>query len=118
MAYTLNGTEIRRPNSMDEDNSTQVVQQRTLNGQVSRDYFGRNKRVWRLEFAVVTKADYDIINAIYTAYLSTGDPVEFISTEGSYPVAATDVHVDLLRRSFNRRGDGYLSDFTLILTEA
>lgn len=103
---------------MDEENSTQVAQVRALNGRVSRDYFGSNKRVWTLEYETVIKADYDIINTIYQAYLSTGTPQTFQVTETNYPVASTTVHIDLLKRGFRVRGGNYLSEFTLILTEA
>lgn len=103
---------------MNEDNSTQVTQVRTLSGAVSRDFFGSNKRVWTLNYNTITKTDYDVINAIYQAYLLSGSPVTFQSTETSYTIASTTVHVDLLSRGFSYKGGSYLSDFTLILTEA
>jgi hypothetical protein len=118
MSYTLAGTTIKKPQSMTEENSTQVAQIRTLSGNINRDFFGSNKRVWTLDYSTIVKADYDIINTIYLAYLSTGSPVAFISTETNYPVSSVNVHVDLLSRGFSYKGGNYLSDFTLILTEA
>jgi hypothetical protein len=38
MAYLLSGTTIRNPKSIEESNSTQVAQVRTLNGNVNRDF--------------------------------------------------------------------------------
>jgi hypothetical protein len=61
MSYLLSSTTIRSPLSIDESNSTQVAQNRTLAGTVTRDYFGSNKRVWTLEYRNTKKADYDTI---------------------------------------------------------
>lgn len=118
MAYLLGGSPIRNPNSVEERNSTQVAQQRTLSGAVNRDYFGSNKRVWVLTYRIAKKADYDTIKAIYDAYLSSGTEVAWQVTETNYTVSATTVHVDLIERGFNVLGESYLSDFDLVLTEA
>lgn len=118
MAYILDGDTIRAPNRMEERNSTQVAQQRTLSGAVNRDYFGDNKRVWVLTYRIAKKADYDTIKAIYDSYLSTGTEVSWQVTETNYTVSATTVHVDLIERGFNVLGESYLSEFDLVLTEA
>lgn len=118
MSYILAGSTLRNPLSIDETNSTQVAQQRTLSGAVNRDYFGSNKRVWVLEYRNTKKADYDTINTIYTSYLSTGSAVTWSSTETNYTIASTNVHVDLQIRKFTMSGTDYISDFSLILTEA
>lgn len=118
MSYLLDGGAIRAPNRMEERNSTQVAQQRTLSGAVNRDYFGSNKRVWVLFYRVAKKADYDTIKAIYDTYLSTGTEVDWEVTETNYTVSATTVHVDLIDRGFSVLGESYLSDFDLVLTEA
>jgi hypothetical protein len=118
MSYLLAATSIRSPNTMSEDNTTQVTQIRTLSGAINRDYFGSNKRIWKLEYKNLQKADYDTLNTIYQAYLLSGTPVAWQITETNYAVAATTVHVDLLSRDFSAKGSGYLSDITLILTEA
>ena len=117
MAYLLSSTEIRKPVSMEESNSTQMAQNRTLDGSITRDYFGSNKKVWRLDYENTKKSDYDVINTIYQAYLSSGTPVTWQVTETNYTLSATNVHVDLERRSFSVGGESYISDFTLILTE-
>lgn len=118
MAVILNGVTIKAPQSMTEENDTQTVQNRVLTGSRTRDQFGSNKRVWILEYQNIQKADYDTINTQYQAYLSTGTVVTFESTETNYTVASTSVHVDLLERSFDVGGSGYLSSFKLTLTEA
>lgn len=118
MSYILSGTTIKKPQAITEDNSTQVTQIRTLSGAVNRDFFGSNKRIWSCDYSTITKADYDTINAIYQAYLLSGNPVTWQSTESNYVIASTNVHVDLLSRGFTYKGGSYLSDFTLILTEA
>lgn len=118
MSYLLAATQIKAPDTLNETNSTQVAQQRTLSGAVGRDYFGSNKRVWTLQYKNCKKSAYDTINAIYQTYLSTGAAVSWESTEANYTVSATTVHVDLLTRGFSVQGSDYISDFTLTLVEA
>lgn len=118
MSYLLSATTIRAPKSIKETNSTQVAQNRTMSGSVTRDYFGSNKRAWILEYGNVKKTDYDTIYAIYSSYLSTGSTKTWAVTETNYTISSTNVHVDLQQRSFSVLGTDYISDFTLILTEA
>lgn len=117
MGYVLDNTTIKSPNSLDVSNSTQYAQQRVFSGGIARDYFGNNKRVWKLSYDTVQKTYFDVIDSIYQAYLSTGTPVSFEITETNNTVAETTVHVDLQQRSFTVGGEDYLSSFTLILTE-
>lgn len=118
MAYLLAGSPIRSPAQMKETNSTQMAQQRALSGAIGRDYFGSNKRVWILDYQNTKKADYDIINTIYQSYLSTSTAQSWQVTETNYAVTATTVHIDLQERNFGVKGTDYISDFSLILTEA
>lgn len=118
MSYILAGSNIKAPQEMSESNSTQVAQNRTLSGAISRDYFGSNKRVWTLNYKNTKKADYDTIKTIYDSYLSTGTAQSWQVTETNYTISATTVHVDLIERAFSVRGEDYISDFTLTLTEA
>lgn len=118
MAYLLDGVTIRRPNDFEERNSTQMAQHRTLDGSIRRDYFGSNKRVWRLGYANTNPTDFATIKTIYTAYLSTGATKTWEVTETNYTVSSTNVHVEILERGFSVKGTDYLSDFDLILTEA
>ena len=118
MAWILSGTNIKAPQELAETNSTQMAQVRTLSGAIARDYFGSNKRVWEMTYSTVSKANYDVIKAIYDTYLTTGTAVSWSVTETNYAVSSTTVHIDLQERSFSYKGDGYLSDFTLTLTEA
>lgn len=118
MPYVLASATIRAPQSLEETNSTQLAEQRTLNGSVNRDFYGSNKRVWVLDYRNTKKTDYDTINTIYLAYLNTGTVQTWAITETNYAVASTTVHIDLLKRGFSVKGTDYLSDFTLILTEA
>lgn len=118
MPYILNATTLRAPNRIEETNSTQVAQIRTLQGTIGRDYFGSNKRIWKLDYKNVNATDYATIKAIYDSYLSTASAKSWSITEANYAVSATTVHVDLQQRSFSIKGSDYLSDFTLILTEA
>lgn len=118
MAYSLNSTSIRRPTRMREDNSTQFAANRVLSGANTRDYFGSNKRVWTLEFDNLNTTDYSTINTIYQSFLSTKATVPFVVTEGNYAISSTNVQVDFLTRGFTIPGSTYLSNCTLILTEA
>lgn len=116
--YILQGTNIKRPSSIEASNSTQMAQQRTLSGAVNRDYFGANKKVWVLEYQNCNKTDFDVIDTIYQAYLSTKTARTWEITETNYDVNQTNVHVDLVIRSFRVKGSDYISDFTLTLVEA
>lgn len=121
MSWLLGGSAIRKPNSMNETNSTQVAQNRTLGGNVNRDYFGSNKNVMTLGFQSVNYSDWSTINAIYQAYLSDKTARSFQITDINYNGAFTTArscHIDLLTRDFTIPGSTYLSNFTLILTEA
>jgi hypothetical protein len=118
MSYILAGSSIRNPYEITETNSTQVAQNRTLSGAVTRDYFGSNKRIWRLRYRNTKKADYDTIKTIYDSYLSTATAQTWESTETNYTIAATTVHIDLQEREFSVRGTDYISDFDLTLIEA
>ena len=113
MAYTLDGTAIRAPRALKETNSTQLAQNRTLAGSVTRDYFGSNKRVWSLDYNNVTKTEFDTINTIYQSYLTTGTTKSWVVSETNYTVSSTNVHVDLLVRDFSVPGTDYISNFRL-----
>lgn len=118
MAYLLDGTEIRRPHTMSEGNSTQVAVQRTLDGSINRDYFGSTKRTWNLSFVNIKPSDYQSIKNIYDSYLSTGNTKTWQITESAYTVSQTNVHLDFVDRGFSVRGSSYLSDCELVITEA
>ena len=118
MSYLLDSQTLRAPQSFSEANNTQSTENRTLDGSISRDYFGANKRVWVLDYQNTNKTAYDTIKAIYDSYLSTGSTKSWQVTETNYTVSATMVHLDLAERGFSIRGTDYLSDFTLTLTEA
>lgn len=117
MSYLLASTEIRRPNTLEVGSSTQYAQNRALDGSVGRDYFGSDKRVWKLTYETVNPSDYSTINTIYRSYLTNGVQTWEI-TESNYTISQTNVHVDLVGRGFSVKGTDYLSDFDLILTEA
>lgn len=117
MAYILDGDTLKRPNQVEEENSSQVAQHRTLDGSYRRDYFGANKRIWVLSYENTKKVDYDVINTIYDTYLSTNTAVTWEVTEANYTVSQTTVHVDLRVRNFSVKGSDYISNFDLILTE-
>ena len=118
MSYVLNSTTIRNPLSFKEQRDTQYAQHRSLDNDVSRDYFGSRKRVWVLDYENTKKADYDTIRTIYDTYTAGTTTMTWEITETNYTISQTSVHIDLVERSFSVRGTDYISDFTLILTEA
>lgn len=118
MAYLLNGSSIKAPQRMSEENDTQHAEVRTMSGSRGVDMFGSNKRVWTLEYSNIQKADFDTINTLYQLYLSTGAALSWEVTETNYTVSATTVHVFLQERGFTVRSESYLSNFTLVLREA
>lgn len=118
MAFILNGTTIRRPKSIEVSNSTQVAENRTLSGSIRRDYFGSNKRVWKLQYDTLNTTDFSVLDTIYQSYLTTGSTKTWQITETNYTVSQTNVHVDIQVRNFNVPGSSYLSNITLILTES
>jgi hypothetical protein len=120
MSYILSGTTIRKPNSTNESNSTQYAENRTLSGNVNRDYFGSNKNVLTLQYNNVNYSDWSTINTIYQSYLTTKTAKTFQITDTNYNGAfstSKNVHVDLLTRDFKIPGSTYLSDFVLVLKE-
>lgn len=116
--YILDGTTIRRPYTMKVTSSTQVAQNRTIGGSITRDYFGDSKRTWTLAYRNVNINDFNTIQTIYLDYLDTAVVKSWEITEDNYPVSETNVHIDLIERQFAVRGEDYLSDFDLVLTEA
>ncbi len=118
MSYILNNITIRPPTSFHEANKTQSAQQQALNGAIGRDYFGSNKRQWSLGYKNVNPTDYIAIYNIYITYQGSAIAVPWQVSEGNYTITPTTVHVDLLDRGFSVPGSNYISDFTLILTEA
>ena len=118
MSYQLGGSTIKAPQSLEETNNTQYAQQRTLGGTIGRDYFGSNKRIWKLSYKNIRKTDYDTINTVYQTYLSIGTPQTWVSTETNYAISSTTVHINLDTRAFSVGGSDYISDFVLTLTEA
>lgn len=118
MSWILGGSTIRRPSSVTESNNTQYAQQRTLRGAVGRDYFGLNKRVWKLTYRNCTKTDYDTIYAIYNSYLTLGTAKSFQVTDANYTIASTTGHLDMPERGLAVPGSSYISDFVLTITEA
>lgn len=117
MAYLLNGTTIRSPHNIDETTVDTYAQQKALNGDVNRDYFGSTKRIWVLDYTNTKPSDYTTIKTIVDAYKSTVTTKTFQSTETNYTVASTLCHLDLIRREFSVGGTDYISDFSLVLTE-
>lgn len=120
MSWILDGSSIRKPNGMNETNNTQMAENKTLGGNVNRDYFGNNKNVFTLSYQNVNYADWLVINNIYQSFLTLKTAKTWQITDTNYNGAAAtsrNVHVDLLTRDFKVAGSTYLSDFTLILTE-
>lgn len=118
MAYLLDSTTIRRPMNVEETTVDQFAQQKTLSGAVARDYFGDTKRIWALDYANTQDGEYQTIKTIVDAYKSTNTTKSFEITETNYTIASTLCHLDLTRRRFSVGGTDYISDFTLIITEA
>lgn len=118
MAFVLDGTNIKRPNAIEENNSTQLAENRTLQGDITRDYFGDNKKIWTLSYTNCNVDDYNTINTIYQSYLTSATAKSWQVTETNYTISSTTVHVDLAERGFKTKGSSYLSDFTLVLREA
>lgn len=119
MAFTLGGAAIKAPQTITETvDNFQYAQQRTLAGTINRDYFGSNKRVWKLTYKNIPKASYDTIKTVYDTYTSTGTAQTWVSTETNYAIASTNVHINIDGRGFSVGGEDYISSFTLILTEA
>jgi hypothetical protein len=99
-------------------NSTQYAANRTLSGANTRDYFGSNKRVWTLTYTNLNATDFAVIDTLYQLYLSTKTAQAFVISEGNYAVSSTLVLIDFQTRDFSMPGSSYISDGTLILTEA
>jgi len=117
MSYLLDGTEIRRPSSIKEQDSKQYAQHKALNSTVSRDSFGSAKRIWVLNFRNCNATDYATLKTIRDTYRSNDTTVTWESTETNYTIASTNVHIDMDNRGISIPGTDYLSDFSITLTE-
>lgn len=118
MSYLLDSVAIRPPKNLEEQTLDLFAQQRSLNNAINRDYFGDTKRVWVFDYVNTQPSDYSTIRAIVDSYKSTSTAKSFESTETNYTIAATTVHLDLIKRGFTYAGSDYISDFSLVLTEA
>lgn len=116
MSYLLGGVEIRRPTSMSVDRSGQYSQHRTLDGSISRDHFGDDKLIFKLEYRNMKPDEYTTLQTLYNDYIDNG--TRYFDTTGETVVYGALVHVDLIPREFNIRGTSYISSTTLVLTEA
>lgn len=121
MAFILAGTTIRRPISIDEKKLERFNQVQTLDGKIHRDYYNSlvgTKRVWTLTYENASATEYNDINTIYNTYKTTDTVQTWEVTDTNYTVASTNVHIDLVDRSFSTPGSDFISSFQLILTEA
>lgn len=118
ITYVLNGIVIPPPQEMTETNSTLYAQIRVLQGDVSRKYYGDNKRMWILSYKNTKVATYDLIKELYDLYLNTNNLITWQITGDNYYVNESSVHIDIPRRTFSNSGETYISTFNLILTEA
>lgn len=118
MSYLLDGAAIRAPHNIEELTDDIFVQHTTLDNTRSRDYMGTTKRRWALDYINTKPSDYDTIKTIWDSYKANAQAKTFQSTETNYTIASTNVHIDLTQRTFSVGGDTYISDFTLVLTEA
>lgn len=117
ITFILGGNSIRRPHEMEDSHSTQYAENRVLDGDINRDFFGDDKRVWQLVYRNATPDEYQQIKAAYANYLATNDPATWEVTGVYYTVDETLVHIDLIDRGFTASGTHYLSNFMLVLTE-
>lgn len=121
MAFVLAGSDIRRPTSLEETKTERFAQVQTLDGRIHRDYYNSlvgTKRVWVLSYENASASEYSAISTIYETYKNTDTVQTWEITETNYTVAETNVHIDLVKRSFDVPGSDYISSFQLILTEA
>lgn len=117
IAYILNGITIPMPHHISEENGTQYVQHRVIEGDINRDFFGNNKRVWTLQYRNSKKTNYDVIKSIYDHYLTSGQFATWEIQGDNYSVSETNVHIELPERHFSTAGRSYISDYELTLLE-
>lgn len=118
MSYSLDNTDIRAPNEMEETKLEQATENQVLVGNISRKNIGSVKRRWSLSYRNVNPEDYTVIANVYDSYLGDAETKTFEITEGEYTVGSANVHVDLISREISAPGTSFVSDFDLILTEA
>lgn len=118
MSYILDGTVIRNPMNIEDQTIDQYAQNKALDATVRRDYFGDTKRIWVLDYVNAQPSEYAVIKTIVDAYKSTVQTKTFESTEGNYVISSRLCHLDLVKRRFNVGGSDYISDFSLVITEA
>lgn len=105
--------------NLEETQVDQFSQVRTMANTVGRDYFGAlGKRIWTLDYTNTNPTDYTTISNIRDTYRSTATTQTWQISETNYTVSSTTVHVELVRRRFSVKGVSYISDFSIVLTEA
>jgi len=112
MAYLLDGTTIKRPNSIKREPIEVAADHITISGKTKRDITARKYR-YILSYKNISKTDADTLVTIYNQKAV----VTFQSTEANFPVSLRNVHVDIGDRDYLYPGSDYLSTFNLILTE-
>lgn len=115
--FILGGVTIRSPMALTEVSSTLYAENRVARGSNNRVYYGKNKRIWSLQYDNLNVTDYAIIKSLYDLYLSTNSALTFEYHGYKYAFTQTTVHVDLVQRELPNTGIHYLSTFTLVLTE-
>lgn len=115
VAYVLGGISIQPPHRFSEANDTLYAENRVLEGDINRDFFGENKRVWDLEYENLNPEDSAIIKALYYDYLDSGETKTWEVTGDNYFITETSVHIDLPDRTIH---PAYITSFVIRLTEA
>lgn len=112
MAYLLDSTTIKSPNSFKREQIEIGVEHTSIDGETRKSITKRKER-FILTYENLTQSDASTIISIW----NQEETVDFESTETNNTISATSVHVDIKNRDYRHRGTSYLESFDLILTE-
>ena len=111
MAYILGGTTLKNPVFFERELIEFAATNISISGRTTKDIFNQKER-YILELRSLTPSQASAIVSIYSGKAV----VDFEVTETNLTIPATEVHVEIDRRSYIKGGD-YREDLLLYLTE-
>ena len=115
MAYSLGGSTIKSPNSVNEKIDTQASTKLSINNDRYKDITGSQKKIWVLSWGFLSPTNYATIKTVFDDHITNGTTKAFVVNETNLTINAT-VNIEFGRMEYIK-GGSYYSIFELILTE-
>lgn len=112
MSYILGATTLPTPKEFYREQIETGASVMTINGTTKKDIINRKEK-YVLVFEMLTQAQVGNITSEYNDQTTKN----FSVSESNLTISATPVHIEMVRREYNTRGNEYREDVTLFLTE-